>query len=90
LSAPARPRGANTPPDPRQVLYFTPSFRAAVLGHAPEPAAEFCLACELLFLFRLMMAAGGTPCQVRGLGVEAEGRSLRRGREAGTLACGGC
>jgi len=50
------------------VLYFIPSFRAAVLGHAPEPGAEFCLACELLFLFRLMMAAGGTPCQVRCLG----------------------
>lgn len=46
------------------MLYFTPAFRAAVLRHVPEPGAEFCLACELLFLFRLMLSAGGTPCQV--------------------------
>ena len=48
-----------------QVLYFTPPLRAALLGgHAPEPDAEWCLACEAALLFRLMADAHGTPCQV--------------------------
>ena len=49
---------------PLQVLYFTPPLREALLQHKPEPDAEFCLTCELSFLFRMMITAHGTPCQV--------------------------
>ncbi|KAF8066299.1 Pan2 [Scenedesmus sp. PABB004] len=64
-----------------QVLYFTPSFRAAVLAHVPEPGSEFCLACELLFLFKMLLTpAGGLPCQALNLL-----RALKQNREAAAL-----
>lgn len=63
------------------MLYFTPAFRAAILQHKPEPAAEFCLSCELLFLFKMLLsAAGGLPCQALNLL-----RALRQNREAAAL-----
>jgi hypothetical protein len=64
-----------------QVLYFTPTFREAILQHKPEPSAEFCLSCELLFLFKMLLsAAGGLPCQALNLL-----RALRQNREAAAL-----
>lgn len=64
-----------------QVLYFTPAFRAAILQHKPEPSLEFCLTCELLFLFKMLLsAAGGLPCQALNLL-----RALRQNREAAAL-----
>lgn len=69
------------PPGARQVFYFTPAFRAAILQHKPEPALEFCLTCELLFLFKMLLsAAGGLPCQALNLL-----RALRQNREAAAL-----
>lgn len=63
------------------MLYFTPAFRAAILQHKPEPALEFCLTCELLFLFKMLLsAAGGLPCQALNLL-----RALRQNREAAAL-----
>jgi hypothetical protein len=64
-----------------QVLYFTPAFRAAILQHKPEIALEYCLTCELMFLFKMLMsAAGGLPCQALNLL-----RALRQNREAAAL-----
>ncbi len=49
-----------------QVLYFSPELRECLLTqHVPEPDVEFCLACELALLFRMMVVSHGTPCQVR-------------------------
>lgn len=49
-----------------QALYYAPVFRQHVLRHAPEPASEFCLTCELGFLFRMLMTPnGGTPCRAQ-------------------------
>ncbi len=47
-----------------QALYFIPAIRDMVLAHKPEPDAEFCLVCELHFLFRMLVTAHGAPCQV--------------------------
>ena len=48
----------------QQVLYFIPWFRSAVLRHICEN--EFCLACELSFLFHMLrIGAKATVCQVR-------------------------
>jgi hypothetical protein len=64
-----------------QVLYFIPAFREAVLQHVPEPQLEFCLTCELLFLFKMLLSAvGGQPCQALNLL-----RALRQNREAAAL-----
>lgn len=64
-----------------QVLYFIPAFRAAILQHSPEPTQEFCLTCELLFLFKMLLSAlGGQPCQALNLL-----RALRQNREAAAL-----
>eukprot|EP00798_Chlamydomonas_sp_ICE-L_P004951 gene4951-34729_t len=63
-----------------QVLYFTPVFRDAVLSHVPEPDSEFCLTCELSFLFRMLMASHGRPCQASNLL-----RALRHTRESAAL-----
>jgi Ubiquitin carboxyl-terminal hydrolase len=77
----------------RQVLFFIPSFRNAVLVHKPEPGAEFCLACQMLLLFKLLMRPppDGAPCVAANLL-----RALRASREAaalglleGTLGAGG-
>ena len=38
--------------------------RAAVLAHAVEVDKEFCLTCELGFLFRMLHDAKGSVCQV--------------------------
>lgn len=46
-----------------QVLFFTPPIRDAMLQHVPDIAAEFSLAGELSFLFRMMAAPGATICQ---------------------------
>jgi PAB-dependent poly(A)-specific ribonuclease subunit 2 len=62
------------------VLYFIPPLRAAILAHAPEPSTDFCMACELMFLFRMLFTAAGTPCQASNLL-----RALKQNREAAAL-----
>ena len=37
--------------------------REAMLTHVAEPHKEFCLSCELGFLFRMLFAAKGAACQ---------------------------
>ncbi|KAL4707760.1 hypothetical protein ACJJTC_001706 [Scirpophaga incertulas] len=44
-----------------QVLYYTPPVKATLLAHTC--AKEFCLSCELGFLFRMLDTSGGMPCQ---------------------------
>ncbi|KAG2497083.1 hypothetical protein HYH03_005077 [Edaphochlamys debaryana] len=63
-----------------QVLYFVPEFRSLVQAHVPEPDAEFCLTCELGFLFAMLQRAVGLPCQATNLL-----RTLRSLREAAAL-----
>ncbi|XP_063384251.1 PAN2-PAN3 deadenylation complex catalytic subunit PAN2 [Cydia fagiglandana] len=44
-----------------QVLYYTPAVKATLLAHTC--AKEFCLSCELGFLFRMLDSSGGAACQ---------------------------
>ncbi|XP_053609702.1 PAN2-PAN3 deadenylation complex catalytic subunit PAN2 isoform X2 [Plodia interpunctella] len=44
-----------------QVLYYTIPVRVALLAHSC--AKEFCLSCQLGYLFRTLDSSGGTPCQ---------------------------
>ncbi|GFR50707.1 hypothetical protein Agub_g12964, partial [Astrephomene gubernaculifera] len=60
-----------------QAFYFIPEFRQLVLRHVPEPDTEFCLTCEMGFLFAMLQRAGGLPCQATNLL-----RTLRSLREA--------
>ncbi|XP_037294341.1 PAN2-PAN3 deadenylation complex catalytic subunit PAN2 isoform X2 [Manduca sexta] len=43
-----------------QVLYYTPPVKATLLAHTC--AKEFCLSCELGFLFRMLDTSCGAPC----------------------------
>ncbi|KAM3962664.1 PAN2-PAN3 deadenylation complex catalytic subunit PAN2 [Aphomia sociella] len=44
-----------------QVLYYMPPVKATLLSHSC--AKEFCLSCQLGFLFRMLDTSGGIPCQ---------------------------
>ncbi|XP_075977787.1 PAN2-PAN3 deadenylation complex catalytic subunit PAN2 isoform X2 [Anticarsia gemmatalis] len=44
-----------------QVLYYTMPVKSTLLAHTC--AKEFCLSCELGFLFRMLDTSGGAPCQ---------------------------
>eukprot|EP00208_Stichococcus_sp_RCC1054_P007145 CAMPEP_0206139688 /NCGR_PEP_ID=MMETSP1473-20131121/7013_1 /ASSEMBLY_ACC=CAM_ASM_001109 /TAXON_ID=1461547 /ORGANISM="Stichococcus sp, Strain RCC1054" /LENGTH=1376 /DNA_ID=CAMNT_0053533577 /DNA_START=121 /DNA_END=4251 /DNA_ORIENTATION=- len=63
-----------------QILYFIPALRETMMRHVAEPDKEFCLSCELGFLFRMLFAAKGAACQATNLL-----RALRQNREAGAL-----
>ncbi|EFJ51381.1 hypothetical protein VOLCADRAFT_87610 [Volvox carteri f. nagariensis] len=63
-----------------QALYFIPEFRTLVMCHTPEPDVEFCLTCELSFLFAMLRRSVGLPCQATNLF-----RTLRSLREAAAL-----
>ncbi|XP_060803415.1 PAN2-PAN3 deadenylation complex catalytic subunit PAN2 [Amyelois transitella] len=44
-----------------QVLYYTTPVKVTLLAHSC--AKEFCLSCQLGYLFRMLDTSGGTPCQ---------------------------
>nr|XP_014348135.1 PREDICTED: PAB-dependent poly(A)-specific ribonuclease subunit PAN2 [Latimeria chalumnae] len=49
----------------RKVLYFLEPVRCLVQNHLCQK--EFCLGCELGFLFHMLDLSRGDPCQVKGL-----------------------
>uniref|UniRef100_A0A1B6CJM8 PAN2-PAN3 deadenylation complex catalytic subunit PAN2 n=1 Tax=Clastoptera arizonana TaxID=38151 RepID=A0A1B6CJM8_9HEMI len=61
-----------------QVLYFLEPLRNIVLSHLCR--SEFCLCCELAFLFRMLDMSKGIPCHAGNFL-----RALRNDREASAL-----
>ena len=48
-----------------QMLFYLPDFRAKLMSHLCK--TDFCLSCELAFLFRILEQSNGVLCQAKNL-----------------------